>query len=304
MQQRELLLNLAKLVIAAAWADGDLDQSEINVLKDLIFSFDSLSEADWETLDLYIEMPVSDAEASELLQNLIDSVSSEADKAVVMAKLRELVEADGVVTPAEERLLDEVKACLDQKKTGMLTFLKGLAGLGREKRVSRFNREERIDDYIKNRVYFNLMTAHGAEDAIQHLPEDELRRLCLYSSLFAYVAKGDNEISPDERAKITEVIETSYELSPDLAAIVCKASLQLAEKNTDMFEITRNVYQQTGYTERVTLTKVLFQIANACDKTSNDEINTISQIADLLRIQRPDFIAAKLCIAKEDRKGL
>ncbi|GHB95665.1 TerB family tellurite resistance protein [Cerasicoccus arenae] len=304
MIQRDLLLKLAKLVVAASWADGKLEVSEINVLKDLIFSFDDLDERDWQTLDLYIESPVSEAECNELLQDLIDAVASEADKAVVMDKLRELVEADGIVTEDESRLLAEVKSCLDNKKTGLLTFLSSLSGIGRQRRSSRFNREERIDDFIKNRVYFNILTEHAASVAVTEMPEDAMRRLCLYSSLFAFVAKGDEVISDEEKTAITQVIQTAYGLTDELASIVCAASLQLVQKNTDKYEITRSVYQQTSYPERVTLVKVLFQIANACDKTSNDEINTISQIADLLRLQRTDFIAAKFCIAKEDRKGL
>jgi len=32
-----LILNLAKVVIAAAWVDGEIDHEEINNLKDLLF---------------------------------------------------------------------------------------------------------------------------------------------------------------------------------------------------------------------------------------------------------------------------
>ncbi len=50
--------------------------------------------------------------------------------------------------------------------------------------------------------------------------------------------------------------------------------------------------------------KSLFQIANASEKTSFDEIEEIRFIAQQLKLSHSDFIEAKLTIPREDRKGL
>ena len=70
MSDRDLILKLARVIIAVAWADGQISNEEINSLKDLLFrlrtsTFDDsmqFSAQEWARLDMYIETPVGDEE--------------------------------------------------------------------------------------------------------------------------------------------------------------------------------------------------------------------------------------------------
>ena len=43
MRDEHLILTLAKVVLAAAWADGELTHEEINSMKDVLFRMPQLS---------------------------------------------------------------------------------------------------------------------------------------------------------------------------------------------------------------------------------------------------------------------
>ena len=60
MSKMDFVLDLAKLIIAAAWADGKLTNDEINALKDLLFRFDDITGEDWKTLQMYMDSPVTE----------------------------------------------------------------------------------------------------------------------------------------------------------------------------------------------------------------------------------------------------
>ena len=67
MADAKFVMDMAKLIIAAAWADGELQAEEINSLKDLIFSLGDITEGDWAQLDIYTDSPVSADERDQLL---------------------------------------------------------------------------------------------------------------------------------------------------------------------------------------------------------------------------------------------
>ncbi|HCB49837.1 MAG TPA: hypothetical protein DEP47_09990, partial [Chloroflexi bacterium] len=58
MNDRDVILKLARVIIAVAWTDGEISNEEINALKDLLFSmrrsgFDDVmqfSAQEWERL--------------------------------------------------------------------------------------------------------------------------------------------------------------------------------------------------------------------------------------------------------------
>ena len=67
MSTSALTLDLAKLMIAAAWADGSLSNDEINAMKDLLFTLDEISSEEWKRLEMYMNEPVAGEELEALL---------------------------------------------------------------------------------------------------------------------------------------------------------------------------------------------------------------------------------------------
>jgi uncharacterized tellurite resistance protein B-like protein len=93
-----MILTLGKVIIAAAWADGEVSPEEVNSLKDLLFHLPGLTGREWANLEMYIESPVGEAERARLVIQLTEQISSGSDKTLALHALDGLVSADGVIT--------------------------------------------------------------------------------------------------------------------------------------------------------------------------------------------------------------
>ena len=76
MSDKNLILTLGKVIIAAAWVDGEITLEETNSLKDLLFWVPhagykqglQITGRDWAMLEMYIQAPVGDAERARLIE--------------------------------------------------------------------------------------------------------------------------------------------------------------------------------------------------------------------------------------------
>src|SRR5262245_21220992 len=127
MADRTVILALARVIVAAAWADGELHREEIDSLKDLLFHLPhvgpargvELPAADWARLEMYIQSPVDAAERQRLIADLQAAVRTPADRELALAALDNLVQADGVVLDAEREVLQEIRAALQAADLGV-----------------------------------------------------------------------------------------------------------------------------------------------------------------------------------------
>lgn len=301
-------MDLAKVVVAAAWADGKLDNSEINSLKDLLFTLPRLSGDEWSELEIYIEAPVGRKEADRLLEDLIGGIRSEEEKELVVDTLKQLANADGEVNEAEHKRLKQVEEAVGAKNTSFFNFVKEIALNSMTRRKSAANeapnREERIDDFVRNRIYFRLINEmEGTERALE-IPEERARKFCLAAGLMAHIAWVDADISDDERNAISRVLHTDWGLKAEEAKLVAQISCEAIVKRLDRYRLCRGFFEMTGRSEREKFIKCLFQIANSSDKTTNEEIEEIRTIARLLKVPPGKFIEAKLTIRRGERRGL
>ena len=128
MASKDLIMNLAKLLVAMAWVDGRLQASEINTLKDLIYSWGEIEEDDWTELDAYMDCPVGDAEREQLQAQVVDSIRTGSDKNLVIEAVRDVVSSDGVVTAEEAAVLESAHEAVNSTNTGLGTLLGTLMG--------------------------------------------------------------------------------------------------------------------------------------------------------------------------------
>jgi uncharacterized membrane protein YebE (DUF533 family) len=56
MSDATFILTLGKVIIAAAWADGEVAHDEMNCLKDLLFRLPGLTGREWAMLEMYTEV--------------------------------------------------------------------------------------------------------------------------------------------------------------------------------------------------------------------------------------------------------
>ena len=107
--------------MAAAWADGDLSNDEINSMKrDLLTKIPNLSTQQWASVAIYMDSPVDEAERTRLVQQLRSQITTPLGKQLVFDALDALVAADGRVSEEERRIVDEVKAALESGNAAAL----------------------------------------------------------------------------------------------------------------------------------------------------------------------------------------
>ena len=308
MAKRDFILDLGKFIVAAAWADGEIQPEELNALKDLLFQLPDLTGEEWAELEIYIDSPVSQAERDRLLGRVVDGIRSSKERQLVIGALTKLVGADGKVTAAEASLLEEVKSAVEVKGSGLFSSLgKMIGGSIRKRSLSSRNgpnREVHLDDYLRNTVYFQARTEMENRGLSFDLPEPQVRKLCLAAGIMARVAWVDRAISETEKTAIREELREHWNLDGAAADLVCEMSCSGVIKGLDQFRLSRSFFEGTTPGERKRFLKCLFRIANAHRKISHPEIIEIRKIADSLKIPHGDFIEEKLQVPRSDRGGL
>ena len=301
-------MDLARLTVAAAWADGELANDEINALKELLFGVEHLTEADWKILEMYMDHPVSKEESDALLQRVIEGISSNEHKALVLQNLTALFEADGEVTADEAAFLKEIEGAVAGAGTGIFSqfskALKSAVGQRKARANATPGRESHLEDYVENTIYYRFKRKEEESGVTVDLPDGELRKLCLAVGVMARVAHVDDEISESEQGGMAAVVADRWGVTPEVAALVASLCCEEAPRTLDFTRIVYNYFTCTTHDERQQFLVTLFAIANACSGTSHDEIEEIRQIASVLKLSHDDFIAAKLTVPREDRGGL
>jgi len=311
MSEKQFVMTLAKVIIAAAWADDQITNEEINSLKDLIFhlrqsGFDDvnqLSAQEWSRLEMYIETPVSAEERARLVVDLQNALQSKEQKAMARQTLERVMAADGVVSESEKEVLAEIEKAIDSVETGFLGDLERLVGGAVNKRSKAVadapNRERYFDDFIKNKVFYSLSQRLQIDSSDLKIPEDDLRTLSLVGGLAAKVAYVDREVTETELEGITKAIEDIWEVSSQLAAFVAEVAVSAMDETYDTFRMMRELMESTSERERRKFLDVLFAVANADGQISYDETEEIRMISRGLNLTHKDFIDSKLRILGE-----
>ena len=112
MTDYKLSMALAKVMIAAAWSDGELQPEERDCMKEFIMRLPNVSENDWENLDVYMSMPIEEEERLELMDDLRNTVKNDIDKQFVMNALELVFMADGIVSPSEAKAIGQIRNAL------------------------------------------------------------------------------------------------------------------------------------------------------------------------------------------------
>jgi uncharacterized tellurite resistance protein B-like protein len=296
---------LAKVMIAAAWADGAVSIEEMNSLKDLLFQLPEMTASDWAELDIYIETPVGEAERDRLVSDLLANLRSKQDKQMALTMIDELAAADGQVSTEEQASVNEIKNAIEEANVGVLSGMGSFLGSSLNRRSQALanapNRELYLDDYVKNKVYYSLSRRLELEETEIDIPEKELRRLSLAGGLMARVAYVDHEVQEGEFDTMVSAIKNNWQLSDIEAALVAESAVSTVTQGLDYYRLSRRFFESTTEAERVRFMDALFAVADADGRVSYEEIEEIRTIATVLKLTHRQFIDAKLKIPRERR---
>ena len=306
MAEKDLIMKLAKVIIALAWADGEISNEEVNSLKDLLYRLPrvgyatgiQLSAREWARLDMYLERPVGPEERARLVADLQNAIRSQRDKELVSQALRNLAAADGTVTEDEAAVVTEIKEAIDEAQVGLLGGLSRLVGRSIQERSEAVanapDREAFFEDFIKNKVYYSLARRREKGQVALDLTEEEQRTLGLAGGLMAKVAHVDRDVTDEELAAMADTMQRHWTLDDDQAAFVAEVAASAVHASYDTLRMMREFTERTTLDERRHFVEALFAVAAADGKVSHEEHEEIRHISRSLLLTHRDFINAKL----------
>lgn len=295
-----VILTLAKVLVATAWVDGDLNSDEINAMKfDLLSRIPNLSTQQWASVAIYIDSPVDEAERTRLIEQLRAEITTPLGKQLVFDALDTLVTADGRVTDEERRVVDEVKTTIESGSSASLGRLSRLfkgrsAPAPAVTSATAPNREAYLDDYIQNRVYYVIRRRLEQAGVVPKLSDADIRKLSLAGGMMALVARTNPQLAEQEQTAMLATLQQTWHLNDEQAAFLVDVAVSQLPADLDGFRLANGFAAVSDYDERGQLVDSLFAIAAADGTVNNDEIETIRGLSNTLVLTHERFIEAKL----------
>jgi uncharacterized tellurite resistance protein B-like protein len=278
---------LAKVIIAVAWADHELDEEEIESLKDVVHHLGStfdmgsqLSGHEWEQLKMYMESPVDQEELDQLVTNLQDAIRTDDHKEMALAALDNLVTSDGEVTDEEQAALEEIKASIDDVGTGV-----GRMGWAVRKSMGRRSKKAQSTVTLGSSV----ISSNGELD----MSNEDLRRLVLAAGLMARVAYVDREVLAEEKQLMEDVMKAYWKASPEESSFVAKVVIDEGTAKVDQVRLMREFTEVYDKFERAKFLEVLFGVAISDGDISMEEDREIEKICRGIGLLNKEFVDAK-----------
>jgi uncharacterized tellurite resistance protein B-like protein len=298
MPKKSVILTLAKVIVAAAWADGEVSHDEINSLKDLLFRLRDLTARDWAELEIYIDNPIDAPERNRLVSDLQAVLVSQKEKDMALAALEEMIQADGQVTEQERVIAGDIKAAIEATNVGLLGLIGKLIQGPLQRRGQAItdapNRELYLEDYLRNRIFYQVRRRLKLGEAEIDLPEEEMRTLSLAGGLLARVAHVDHEVTAAEFAAIVAALQEGWGLTQEASAFVAEVAVTALSAGLDFYRLTRDFFTSTTEAERLHFLDALFAVAASDGKVTHQETEEIRTIARGLKLTHKQFINSKL----------
>ena len=299
--QETLNFKLAKLLLALAWSDGKIDNSELNVVKTILFKISKVSSREWQMLEMYIENPATENELEFLLQDVLDSINTAAERDEVLKQLELLVAADGKISDAEKVMLNELETAIKAKATGICGIFQKISSIFKTNSLKHDIREDQFEDYIHNKVLYDFKRLYPEE--AEKMTDNRLKKICAAAALLGRIGGFDKEFTETEFIAVVGILHEDWGLSVAEARLLADVTSKRTIEDFNYAHLIHVLYQTTSYEERKKFIISLFKIANASDHVSYGELNQIKALSACLKISHPDFIEAKLTIPREHRNG-
>lgn len=305
MAKTNVVKALAKVMIAAAWADGSVTHEEINSLKDLLFQLPEMTASDWAEMEIYIETPVGEAERSRLVAELKEALATADDKSLALKAVDRLVSADGEISDEERAVVEEINTAIQKANVGIFGQIGKMLGGSMNRRSQALmeapNRENLLEDFSKNKIFYKVSLRLELDKTEFNIPEEELRKLSLAGGLMARVAYVDREVQDSEFNSMAKALKDLWGISELESALVAEVAISEISRGLDYYRLSRQFFESTSEDERLHFLDVLFAVAAGDGRVSHEEMEEIRTITKVLKLTHKQFIQAKLKIPRERR---
>ncbi len=286
-------LTFLKVLTTVAWADGEVSESELNLLKSFYRKFD-LEKHELEALKPYLNAPISKNEKDLLYRQMIAELSTAAEKSEIVAALENMLQVHPRMKGDEKQLVDQFSGWLEDT-----SFTKRSFGRIRnlfQKTIFKHARDPNPDmeKYFKRRVLKKIELKSAHSGFASKLPEDRLYFLCLVGSLMASIAHVDNHFDTLEKKALKACLAEQFSLKGKELTLLFEVVEEQGKKGFDFREVVTEINRLTSFNDRLHFMECFFAMATADGEIAHEESEEIRRITKAMRIPHKNFIQAKV----------
>ena len=277
-------LALLKVLIAAAWADSQLSQSELNYIKELARRFD-LDDSEWFELQPYIEEPVPEDEQEAVIRDLLSRIGSGSERQEVIRLIEGIIAAADRISDEERQLLKRYEEILNEPPSLNLM-------LGRVRNLFRESPRRStvdVDEFLSNKILFKLRR-RARKDQIT----PDMHRLALLGGLMGIVAHADHEIHKRELEEIRRQLAQRGSFDDSTMDFLLAIINEESVRGLDRYRLIAEYAGDATLDERVELLDLLFGVAAADGAITHVELEELRAISAALHLSHKQYIEAKL----------
>ena len=286
-------MTFLKVLTTVAWADGEVSQSEFNILKTFYRKFD-LEKHEMDELKPYLLSPISKKEKDTLYRQMVAELSSPQEKKEIVGALEEMVEAHKRMKSDERELVDQFSEWLEKSSHTRRSF----------GRVRNFfqgtifkharDRDPDMEKYFKRRVLKRIELKSSHSKISTNLPEERLYFVCLVGTLMATIAHVDDHFDPAEKKALKRCLADQFSLKGKELTLLFEVVEEQARQGFDFHEVATELNRVASYNDRIHLMECLFEVAIADGEMAHGEAEEIRRITKALRIPHKTFIEYKV----------
>lgn len=288
---RALDVSLGKLLITAAWVDGEVNDHEKACFRNLILKMPNICMDDWRKLKIYLAYPQSTQEQEYIVKEFCEKIFIEGHAELAWQKLFQVLKADGNINDAENDFVKFLQNDLDANVQGFLRALKFYLFRSSIENQNAWNaksisRDKFIHEFFENPLYFLFRKALVHEDFTIPHSKPELQKVCLFASILSWIANEDGRISLDEEEMIFRILTETCGISQNIAECILKVAGLIDISDLEVEDLTQNLADSTQVGEREQFFLAISKLILLDRVISVRELECLRSIAVYLNIRK------------------
>jgi len=132
---------------------------------------------------------------------------------------------------------------------------------------------------------------------------DSVKKLQIATcALLIEMANADDEFTDEEREKIINVMQKTFNLEKEYVDELIELSEEKLKHSVSIYEFSTTINENFSRNEKFELLKNLWRLIYVDDTLNMHEDHLIKKIGGTLNMDHQDIIAAKLIVKEEKRK--
>ena len=284
-----LHIALGKTLIAAAWVDGELNNKELECLKNLIMQMPDITFEDWRKLKIYMAYPINTKEQLSIVKSFSEKVFLQDHKKIAWNYLLQILQADGLVNVEEKAFAEELENALEESSSSFLRKIKFFLFQSRIENSPSWHsnlsdRDRFIHEFFDNPVYFIFRKAILKEDFEIPHTKPELQKVCLLAAILCWFAKSDEKFTLDEEDFILKTLVKRSQLSKKLSKCILSVGKSIDVNDLQLSEVTSAYADSSSTQERNELFSIISNLIMVDRSMDSNELEHLRTVALYLEI--------------------